>query len=119
MRTVWRIGLVAAVVLSLLFAALVVAFLFFELPHENVRIFIDGELIELPALTTVHWLVAAFVIALVTLVMMIVLPLVLALAIGIPLLVLAGVLGLALSPLLLIGALIVWLSRRPTRTIAR
>ena len=115
MRTAWRIALVAALVLAVVIGMVIAAALVWGLPHDHVRIFIDGEQIEIPPLTGGHWLVAAVVIALVSIVMMVVVPLALLLGLGIPLLVVAGVLVLLLSPLLLLGALVAWLWRRSTR----
>jgi len=119
MKTLWRIGLAAAIVLALVVGMVVAAFFVWGLPHPDVRLFIDGQLIEIPPLTGGHWLVASIALAFVAIVLMVVVPLALVLGLGIPLLVLAGLLVLLFSPVLLIGALAVWLLRRPASTIAR
>lgn len=101
MRTVWWIGVAVSVLLALAISAAFLAWLGFtvaELPHDHVRIFIDGELIEIPPLADADWFVAAIVIAFLAIVVLV-----------------AGMLLLALSPLLLLGALAVWLWRRSAR----
>jgi hypothetical protein len=101
MKTLWWIGVVGAVLLALAVSAAFILWLGFtvaELPHDHIRIFIDGELIEIPPLTDSDWLVAALVIAFVAIVVLV-----------------TGMLLLVMSPLLLLGALVVWLWRRSAR----
>lgn len=101
MKTVWWIGVIGSLLLALAVSAAFLLWLGFtvaELPHDHIRIFIDGELIEIPPLTDGRWFVAAIVIAFVSIVVLV-----------------AGVLLLVMSPLLLLGALAVWLWRRSAR----
>jgi hypothetical protein len=113
MKTAWRLSLIAAIVLALLVGMLLAAAWVWGVPHELVRVFIDGERIDLPPAG--HWLVASLVLATVALALMAVLPLALLLGLGIPLLVLGVLLAVALAPLLLPVVLVVWLLKRPAR----
>ena len=120
-----RAFLLTSLVVAALLALFIGAALVWGVPYDQVSIVIDGQPIDIPPLTTGHWLVASVVILVVLLVLALVLPVVIALALVVPVtLFLAalafGALGtvLALSPLLLLGWLLWWLWKRARQPAA-
>lgn len=106
-----KLGL-ALVFLGLLLAAAALAgWLVWGLPSEHVRLFIDGERIDIPPLTAGHWLVAVIGLVIAFAVVLVVVPVVAALTLSLPLLIAVLMLALLFAPI----ALVVWVLWRLLR----
>lgn len=106
MSKVWRVTLVAGVLLVALLALSLGAVLVWVLPEHIGRVVIDGHALELKQAHAGHWLLAslgvliAMVVVAVVAVIATVVPIIGA---GIGLLLMIGVVAIAFSPVILIG----------------
>ncbi len=124
MKKLAWVALGGVLLVALLAALLLGAYLVFGLPDELGRVTVNGEVLNLHGAHAGHWLLASLVVFVALLVLMVVVPTVLLLAFIVPLtlaafgmLVGAVLTGLVLSPLILLGWWL-WKRRRKPDTIA-
>lgn len=124
MNKIARVALGAVLLLTLVAAMLLGAYLVFGLPDDIGRVTVNGQVLNLHGAHAGHWLLASLIVFVVLLVLMVVVPTLLLLAFIVPLtlaalgmLVGAVLTALVLSPLILAGWWL-WKRRRKPETIS-
>ena len=124
MKQLAWIALSVVLLLALVAALLVGAYLVFGLPDDIGRVTVNGQVINLHGAHAGHWLLASLIVFMGLLVLMVLVPALLLLGFILPLtlaafgmLVGAVLTGLLLSPLILLGWWL-WKRRRKPETIA-